>query len=286
MKKEIHDFIKNVLCYNGTYTITQDNKIIFDNIINVDGCVVSKFNFNFFPYEIQYAPQYNLYHLNISSLKNFPNECESAIISFCENLKNEIELKQKISTITISSNTNIKSVIVTTDNLHIFNSTLNPKALELEKITLFNDKQNTIITINDCHKIIDFNQINLPPTIKHLTVINCNIKTLKNFNTVVKDDLAICLPFLENYKFLNEIKAGTIYVDLNQNIKNVILALLQHSCVIFDANFKSSILSNCITYNKLCRILNSYTIKENKSEFIMDCALELIDCGYEEAAEL
>ena len=139
------------------------------------------------------------------------------------------------------------------------------------------------IVINSCPKIYRFSQCNTKAHLTHLVFENCFLETLENFNIKTNNlSIARCQSIkdcsgIENLNATEMLRLD-IYPHMTRHLINILLNTSPKLTTTYK-DFEKDTLEN---------IMLEYEGKNisKRANYIMDCAVELIDAGFEEAAEL
>ena len=271
-RDDIIRYVKNVLNYTDRWKITDDGVEFLDTV------VLDKLPNDTLDIKISEAANIRLSNTNIKSLDNFPSTC--GVLLIYDNTFSKLVIKTKsIFETRVAGNFKLKSIITYGNKLFIYDSAATrSQKLITDKIEFKNDNVEAL-ECNNSSKIISFDQIVIPSkTLERLTVKYCNIKSFKDFDFVIKDRCDLELNMLDNYRYVDRVKAKYLRLEIFDNTDNLITLILNQS---------PKILLVCPDKNlSLIKIIDKFLSLKNRADHIMDCALELIDAGFEEAAEL
>ncbi len=271
-RDDIIRYVKNVLRYNDRWKITDEGVEFFDTLY-LDNLPNDTLDI-----KISDAKYINLKNTNIQSLENFPQEC--SVLNIYDNMFSKLVIKTKsIFETRVVNNYKLKSIITYGNNLNVYDD-INKESQRLitNKIEFKNDNVKEL-EVRNCSKITSFGQFIIPSkTLDRLCVEFCNIRSFKDFDFVVKNICDLTLPYLDNYRYIDKIKSNKLFLHVFENTDSII--------TLMNNNSKRITLFYVDTPDKISEILDKFITMENRSEHIMDCAIELIDAGFEKAAEL
>ena len=262
------DDILNQLNEYATISIDQDliNRL---NLTDYDGILKIKFGFVAGDFVLR-----NAYSLR--SLKNIPTKCNTLdirdlsikhfdfqnanvnniIVSDCDNFNKISNIStDSLSTLQISGCSKIKrfkQIPILNTNTLLIMSSMDLNIIQNDNNSIHN------LELLDIDTLVNF--YNLPSDLKKLKIIvGINFKSFRG---------------IETYEKL--IKLQIHGVDVIHNIINVLLCENLVDTVFY--------LRNTTVMDIIKKYMNMSIIE--RSDYIMDCAVELIDAGYPEAAEL
>ena len=213
-----------------------------------------------------------------------PIECEELKINNCSIKNQEFTINTMANFYKIYSSSFVNKLIIRNTNnryceININNSTLC-------EFTLISISPSNTIDIRECKNITSFVNIKLPMFVSNFTIDNVGIKDFKYFETIVNNVLSIDSTSFQNYLLTDTVKANFLYIYVNNKINNLLTLLLNNYAT--KLYIHSSEIASYSNMDNLIKIFGKYTQKPKniRVNFVMDCAVELIDAGFEEAAEL
>lgn len=291
---KVKEYLKNILCFNGNFTYN----IITGDVELKDSLFVTRLTTNILNDEILAIKLHSGLKIFFSdvcftSLHNFPLFCKTLIIDNMHYLKKDIEIKTISNELSITNCFQIQSIKTINPILHICNSSGNKRIgyqnIALSNVEFYVNSNNIDLTIIEAPNINSFDQIKTQSNVfKNLILRNCGITALQNKEYYISDCCSLSLP-LKNFIGIDKFNVGkslTIELELN-NCDNIINLLYNNSRNII---IKNDILvgKNEIGLRnfKVSEILRKYLVNTLRKDYIMDCAIELIENGFTYAAEL
>ena len=277
--QEIDDYIRNVLKYKSFYSVQNNSGVYFNRDLKLTNLRNEKIKIRIFSSaDIFYEKN------NFDVFEDFPIECNGLYIE--NNMFSDIIIRSKVvNSIHIRDNMNLKSITLYDPNirLSVFQYGSNKyQDLITNKIEYKHNETVNYLNCENLGKLFSFDQIIIPSKkIKKLDIAWSGIKTFKDFDFHIINSCHFLLPNIDNYKYVDKIKCdGGIIFDILDNVKNIITFLLN----------KTQTLDILFTPNRkeISNIMQQYFRMDPsiRSEHVMDCAIDLIDAGYEKAAEL
>ncbi len=275
--QEIDSYVRNVLRYKLDYDILPDNVVLFKNDLTFKNFPNNKLDIKF-----SCEKTVSYFENNFSTFEDFPVKCKTLWLA--RNSFEKVEIPSNVTgDIYVSDNFKLEDVILHDCNnlLNIYDSQItNNKRLNIKKIEYKGNETVKSIKCYGSDKLISFKQIIVPSKkITKLIITACAIRSFKHFDFHIENSCHFLLPDLDNYQYVDNIKCdGKIKFNVYSNINNIITFLL-NSCNLLQIDFYIKEVSD---------IMQQYLHMEpyTRAEHVMDCAVELIDAGFEEAAEL
>lgn len=282
--QEIENYIRKVLLFTKGYTIDQNGHVTFRAQLDITKSVkVKRLNIKIAKCGVLVCKNSNL-----ESLDNFPDICKNYTIQNNEYLRGEIYIK------TINSgdysfivdNYYITSIKTNDSRLYVVSAKYpnSPGIMKLNKIEFINNND-IELTLQSYSNITSFKNIIVPSkSFDHLVILHCGIRNFKNYDYVVKKYAQFDLPNIETYSNIDKVHVIDQYLQLRlgNTLNNIINIMFNptHDIQLVQDKF--------IKDNTGFNILNKYVLYDfsKRKNHIMDCAVELIDNGFEEAAEL
>lgn len=290
-QKEIHEYIENyVMCVDDgsgtTYNITDEEYTINDDMSVSFGADNINIHTNNKPIPFVIA-EANIINFEkdfiFNNTNNLPKKCKT--LNFIDCL---LEHKNVIIDSNVSSAIDIDYIYRNV----IFESLTCKSNSNLQRIDISRTIIKTLsIDIPSVYAIyltkcdIDiFNHIHFD-NIENLYCYECPITSLydmHNLNGKINDDLRIDVDDIVSFRGIENCKIPNIYLHQCNTLNNIILCLLNNTSKItlMPYDFGAS-------FTKGMDIIDKYLKNISKrKDYLMDCAVELIDNGFEEAAEL
>ncbi len=285
---QIHEFIKKYFFVIRASNGTGDQINEKDYIINADfsvsfitkDCLQINLQKSQMQIKIHKAHELIFEHCNFDDMDFLPKSCN--ILKFKSgslppNCIIKTNVKKillfgyfdniKIESLTLSSSTSLKLLFFYSCDLDMINK-IDVRIPNIERCDFY-----------ECKKI-DFSKIEIHSHIKTCVIDNSDIGN-KNFNGIEKfksiDVLKFDYTTFDSYSGIENTKASSIMFMNTKTQKGIInLLLTQCQSIGISGNINKTVYG----------IISKYLRLENRVDHIMDCALELIDAGFEEAAEL
>ena len=275
--QEIDTYVRNVLRYKLDYDILPDNVVLFKKDLTLKNFPNNKLDIKFSCEKIVSYTENDFF-----TFEDFPVKCKQLWLA--RNSFEKVEIPSNVTDdIYVCNNFKLEDLILHNCNnlLHIYDSELtSKKRLNIKKIEYKGNETVKSIKCYGSAKLISFKQIIVPSKkITTLIITECAIRSFKDFGFHIENSCHFLLPDLDNYQYVDNIKCdGMITFNVYHTINNIITFLL-NSCNLLRSDFYIKEVSD---------IMQQYLHMEpyTRAEHIMDCAVELIDAGYEKAAEL
>ena len=147
------------------------------------------------------------------------------------------------------------------------------------------------VAISNCQNIKTFSDIVCNDSISNYEIRNIGVKSFKGFDTLVTNLLMVRSAF-DNYLFTDELNVHRFDLNLYSHCDNIITLLMNKHCETImlycgTPGINDDVIRDSI--KRVIRIMHHYLHehdKNSRSDYVMDCAVELIDAGFPEAAEL
>ena len=276
-KQEIAHYIEKVLKYKGVYTITPMGVEFYNDI------TISNLPNDTLDIKISKAKYITISNTNLQSLENLPPKCNGLLINNNSFTSLDITTLVSDSYPRLRDNYNLKTISTIDTSLDIRGSLGSKRKIITNRIEF---KTNDVI--NDLRLnsggITSFDQIIIPSKKIYTLRIDsgCNITSFKEFDFIVYDGCEIFLKTIKNYLYVDKLYVENFSLEIHiyKIVDNIITFLLNKSKII-DFTYLE-------TPKVVADIMHRYIQNpiDKRAEYIMDCAIELIDAGYEKAAEL
>lgn len=281
--QKIDDYIKHVLKYKKAYKIDDQSYVTFNSNFMLRDNNIKKIDI-----KIKSAKVFELIDTGLTSLDDLPQKCTSLFVASNQSLRKDIIINTTLSQdARLYNNKTIESIKTNCTDLWVGEGPLSDRqTLIFNKIVSTNSKHMNYLNIANSSKLVSFKQLIISSNIINiLRIEHCAIKTLRDFNFETHRCM-LRLPNLENFQYVDKmlVENELEFVLDTDNINNILLLMLNTSQSI--NILTSSKTSGAINVEKTISKLQKYLKLSNRSDHIMDAAVELIDAGFEKAAEL
>lgn len=274
--KEIRDYLDSIEHYHG-FTLDNDYILYKGNMIfdRIDEYV---------PLKIKECQNFAYLSCVLNAKNVLPIECDELKIDMCSIANQNFMINSIAKHYAILSSHFQNKLTIHNSNdtyceIDIVDSTLSEFAfISSSRYTHFNVKA--------CKNITSFANIILPHIVSNYTIESVGIKNFKDFETTTNQVLSINSASFQNYLLIDSIKAGYMYIYIHNNVNNLLTILLNtHASQLYVKRLENTSYPNI---DELIKIFAKYTknTKNIRADYIMDCAVELIDAGFDEAAEI
>ncbi len=285
-----NDDIKTILKkydYNSTFFASIKSKKISVSLEQnlyvaykgVDECVL--------PFDISHGEVVKYFGCTLDNRFTQPKKCEAFKIDRCKITTEDFVIRSNASEYSITDCTNGSRLVIENyesdahGKTYILFTDLDSISKIDIKLPLAKYKD---LVIRNCLSIKSFSDIECHEQVSNYDIRNIGVRSFKGFTTQVSNILTIHNIF-NNYLYVDELKVNNLDLTLFDIYDNIITLLMNEHCnnIILFSEVSSENNINVID------IMNHYLHKYDKNirkDYIMDCALELIDAGFEKAAEL
>lgn len=240
-------------------------------------------HYNRLPFDIYSCKNFVIIHCAFDTLDGFPQTCAELFVIHNNMLRGSISLK----------NTIVKNKIV---------FEFVDKCTEIKNVSLLNTKDSTLY-FNNCDKLTHI-------SIDHISKeARLHLYGLKSFKSLINLKCSMTVDYVDINDvaledFESDVKCYNLFVTLNKNssrnlksfrkienfkTKGITITDLQYmyysavNLLLCDNNINITFMSS---KDPVSGIFRKYVTMRNRKDYIMDCAVELVDEGYPEAAEL
>ena len=247
-----------------------------------------------FPFDILRCEMIKYFGCSLDDKFTNPKQCEEFKIDQCRFRSETINITTDCAYYGISNCRNGSKLIIENHKSLSAHGNTNISINNLDNIShidiILPAAKYKNVTISDCLNIKSFTDIVMDhSSVSNYEIRNIGVRSFKGFNTRVTNLLVIKSIF-DNYLFIDELDAHHLDLVLYSKYDNIITLLLNKHCskiMLFDAELIKTNKTGNTKY--IIDILNHYLHEYDettRSDYLMDCAVELIDAGFPEAAEL
>ena len=296
--RKVQDYMKNVLRYNGEFVFnTVDNYVNLKNHLLVTRLQSSLGNSPALGIKLQTCLNVSFSELHFTSLDNFPKICKNLVLCHMNDLQKDLEINTITSgELSIVDCIQIQSLKTINSRLDIRNTMRQRtdeyiSTIALTDIEFSNKIQHIDLAISGAPLIKSFDQIKSNTNnFLNLSLYECGITSLPNKEYNIIHACNLSLP-LNSFVGIDKFTAGTLCIDIINSCDNIIHLLNNKSVIIKLKAFNTAAnIPPNSGYNRnnavICSILRRYLDVDKRSDYIMDCAVDLIDAHYNAAAEL
>ena len=293
-KNEIASYMDHVLHYYKPYDVSSTGEVHLCNDITISKrgtCIGDKKNLDV---NIKTAKNMWIQDVDFETLQNTPTKCTSLTLNNCKNLPQHLI----VNTITehylnISDMFHLKSIKIFGDLLNIGISHKSGKfyqqPMQLENIEIKTKSTKSKLIFDNCDFITSFKNIKLPKTVSYIDISSNGITSFEGLDAIITNTCTLRIRNMKSCRYVNNINANVLNIRFYnaRHIINLLLnkskrIIISHGLIVPTEIDEFTIMMN----NEIEVLLDLYLDKENRTDFIMDCALALIERGYVEAAEL
>ncbi len=282
-EKEIRDYLHS-MGYRGGFSITSNGDVDLDDDVYFS-YITHK---NKFPnFKINICQSFKYYKCDLDDDTMLPVNCSSLKIADCtikplnDYVVNTTAIEYSFDNSVIRSGVIINNTSLYSGVEVILHDT------GIKKLIYNSPGERVKITINKCQNIVDFSNIVSNTSVAYCEIKNVGIRNFNNFDIELKNYLCISSKSFENYLLIDNIKANVLDLYVHDSFKNIITLVMNKHIRKIDVFVSHSVDKSSKTHD-VVKILDYYVSinQAERSEHVMDCAVELIDIGCEEAAEL
>ena len=240
-----------------------------------------------------------IYDTDFETLENFPNHSKFLAFGNLKSLGKEIHINFSANELIMDKCPQVESIICDNHYLNFKNGTTldriaitDFKNSNLKYVEFTCDVNNIHLALSNCPQIKSFKQIKTQNNVFDYLIVNgdCGIQSFDDFRWNINNLCALSLPHLKNFKGVeNVVSNGSLRLTLGRSYANLINIMNNKSRyinLINDDDYSFGLYR--IHSDQIRTIISQYTDHhvEYRSNYIMDCALELIENGFGYVAEL
>ena len=280
-KDEIEEYITETLRYQGKYTLDENMHVTFLQKLKLtQNSDVRQLKSKIKKCKTELV----LDASRLCSLINFPDKCQTLDVMNNVYLEDEIHVKTIADNTYFSDNNYIKSLITDDKQIRVFsNNSQDISRMKLNKIRFNNDSSDIGLMLQGCLNITSFNDIIIPSkTLYFMAIKISGIKSFKEYDFNIGKYAEFKLEKLRNFLYIDKVFCKEILqVEVYDVYDNIITLLLNRTPEI---KLRHAIK---VDDDRVISILNKYIKNNNRWDYVMDCAVELLEHnGFEKAAEL
>ncbi len=270
--------------YSGSVLMLDDKTFSLDNL-KINNLIIYD---DVLRLKIRECYRFEYINTILSSNTTYPQECYSFGITSCEvkngteQLKINTSCKNDLNFLLINGETvlNVQDSSATSTY-----TSFDVRQCDFTKIIYNTSTINSSIKISQCKNIKSFTDLVIPQNVFNLEIFDSRISTFEHFATKIKNVFKFDTRHVKNFLHCDKIDANELDFILYNVFDNIINIIINDNCEVISLTYNIRILN---VFEELVDILEKY-IEMNKNmrkDHIMDCAIELIDAGFEKAAEI
>ena len=255
-KDEIEEYITETLRYQGKYTLDENMHVTFLQKLKLTQ------------------------NIDVRQLKSKIKKCKTELVLDASRLCSLINFPDKCQTLDVMNNVYLEDEI----QIRVFsNNSKDISRMKLNKIRFNNDSSDIGLMLQGCLNITSFNDIIIPSkTLYFMAIKISGIKSFKEYDFNIGKYAEFKLEKLRNFLYIDKVFCKEILqVEVYDVYDNIITLLLNRTPEI---KLRHAIK---VDDDRVISILNKYIKINNRWDYVMDCAVELLEHnGFEKAAEL